>query len=164
MTAMTIGLSGHGGHSDRAMYSQHQDGGETARRKSNRENPKNRTITSRETQPADPARLRRAVHLDAVRADDASWTVRGGAQEHQVVRGILGYRCDCEDAMYRPGVQCKHQLAVRLRQGVVAPWYPVMPKGVEHKRSPIRKRNPKRLHLSLDSPFTLLPAPAGSNP
>lgn len=62
----------------------------------------------------DPARLARAVHLDAVQLDDGSWKVTGGASEHDV--NVDASSCDCHDFTVRGG-SCKHMLAVRLRSG-----------------------------------------------
>lgn len=58
----------------------------------------------------DPARLHRALFLDAERIGDGLWSVRGGAAPHSVTPDA----CDCYDFTMHPDADCKHRLAVRL--------------------------------------------------
>ncbi|MEZ5583618.1 MAG: SWIM zinc finger family protein [Candidatus Competibacteraceae bacterium] len=63
----------------------------------------------------DPYRLKRARELRVVRIKPSRFRVTGGSDPH-IVRQLNGnYQCDCRD--YQKGQrQCKHVLAVRLRQ------------------------------------------------
>lgn len=63
--------------------------------------------------PVDPARLARAVHLEAESLGAGRWRVRGGAAPHIVEVAIRVRRCDCQDARRHPG-SCKHVLRVAL--------------------------------------------------
>ncbi len=60
----------------------------------------------------DAGRLMRATALTVTRAGH-DWIVAGGADEHRIASGA----CDCADAANRPGLPCKHLLAIRLTQG-----------------------------------------------
>lgn len=68
---------------------------------------------------SDPARLRRAVHLDVDPLDSGAWTVTGGAEPHRVTERGRRLDCDCTDRRIR-GVGCKHVLAVALHRGHTA--------------------------------------------
>ncbi len=69
-------------------------------------------------QRIDSNRLRRALFLDVAPHAEGRWTVTGGAEPHLVTRARTGsVRCDCLDALYRPQVRCKHNLAVALSRG-----------------------------------------------
>jgi hypothetical protein len=77
----------------------------------------NRPDAGRErmTPRIDPARLARAVHLDAAPIDNGRrWHVTGGKAPHFVSADAS--RCDCADFAYRRAT-CKHRLAVSLRRG-----------------------------------------------
>ncbi|CAN5872038.1 hypothetical protein BH11GEM2_BH11GEM2_06650 [soil metagenome] len=63
-----------------------------------------------------PARLARAVHLEAERIGNGAWTVSGGRELHVVSEDTT--ECDCTDHQVRGG-PCKHALCVRLRLGDV---------------------------------------------
>lgn len=56
----------------------------------------------------DPARLARAVHLEAERVGGGVWCVGEWR-----VDGATG-ACNCPDALYRPRTPCKHSIACRL--------------------------------------------------
>ena len=64
----------------------------------------------------DPARLVRAIHLDAVPIDIHSYWVSGGSADHVVEEVDGELRCGCMDATVR-GSGCKHELCVRLNAG-----------------------------------------------
>ena len=69
------------------------------------------------------SRLDRALELAAFRhvlAIDDGFLV-SSADGHHLYRVRLEDRaCDCADAMFRPGVRCKHLLAVALRERCLA--------------------------------------------
>jgi hypothetical protein len=61
-----------------------------------------------------PARLARAVHLDAEPQGAGTWRVIGGAAAHVVTMTAAGATvCDCRDSAVHAG-RCKHRLAVAL--------------------------------------------------
>lgn len=63
----------------------------------------------------DPARLARAVHLDAAPIDNGRrWQVTGETALHFVSADASW--CDCADFAYRRAT-CKHRLAVSLHRG-----------------------------------------------
>lgn len=63
----------------------------------------------------DPYRLRRALDLRVSTIRDGLFRVTGGLEPHQVTANDDDLICDCPDAA--KGHTCKHELAVRLRQG-----------------------------------------------
>lgn len=85
--------------------------------------------------PGEPVRGRprspgilRAVALDVRRIGPAEARVTGGKAPHRVTwdRGSTldggALRCDCLAFSYRPHLDCKHILAVRLRRGERSAW------------------------------------------
>ncbi len=64
----------------------------------------------------DPARLQRAIWLEAKRIDISTYRVRGGTADHMVEVVDGRCYCDCVDAQVR-GPGCKHSLLVRLLGG-----------------------------------------------
>jgi hypothetical protein len=61
----------------------------------------------------DPYRLRRAIGLRVATETTGKWVVSGGSENRRVVRTSGELRCDCPD--YAKGNECKHILAVRLK-------------------------------------------------
>ncbi len=62
----------------------------------------------------DAGRLRRAIHLEVLVVGAGAWEVLGGRQGHRVEKRGGRLCCDCQDAMARPGVHCKHVIAIHL--------------------------------------------------
>jgi len=62
----------------------------------------------------DPYRLRRAMSLRVAVETTGRWVVSGGSENRRVVKTRDGLRCDCPD--HAKGNECKHLLAVRLKQ------------------------------------------------
>ena len=68
-------------------------------------------------------RLDRAVELVAFRhvtAVDGGWVVLSVDGAHFYHVSLEQMACDCPDAAYRPGVRCKHAIAVALRERCLA--------------------------------------------
>lgn len=63
-----------------------------------------------------------ALPLDVRRTGPAEARVTGGKAPHRVTWDGGALRCDCRAFAYRPHLDCKHILAVRLRRGDRAAW------------------------------------------
>jgi hypothetical protein len=60
----------------------------------------------------------RTVHLEARRVDaDNRYLVSGGSRDHIVEQRDGRCFCDCADASFGAGDECKHSLLVRLLGG-----------------------------------------------
>lgn len=92
--------------------------------------PEWRTLMATLPRPLPPVRSRpraapgilRAVALDVRRTGPAEAGVTGGRDPHRVTWAGDALRCDCLAFTYRPHLDCKHILAVRLRRGDRAAW------------------------------------------
>ncbi len=92
--------------------------------------PEWRTLMETLPRPLPPGRSRpraapgilRALPLDVRRTGPAEARVTGGKAPHRVTWDGGALRCDCRAFAYRPHLDCKHILAVRLRRGDRAAW------------------------------------------
>ncbi len=62
----------------------------------------------------DAGRLRRAIYLEVLVVGNGTWEVVGGRQGHRVEKREGRLQCDCQDSLARPGVHCKHVIAIHL--------------------------------------------------
>ena len=64
----------------------------------------------------DPARLVRALDLEVETLGPDTYRATGGREPHTVTTDNVPWRCDCPDGAYRPGIRCKHVVAVYFAQ------------------------------------------------
>ena len=69
----------------------------------------------------DPGRLLRALDLEVETLGSALYRVTGGGEPHTVTTDNVPWRCDCPDGTYRPGIRCKHVVAVYFARQLAAP-------------------------------------------
>jgi len=85
----------------------------------------------------DPARLRRALFLEAEPAGPGAWIVSGGAAVHRVEEHRGRLTCDCIDHAVRGGA-CKH-----IVRALLCPLHPVILAALRTLvERPNRKRSP----------------------
>ena len=69
----------------------------------------------------DPGRLLRALALEVENVGSNTYEITGGQQPHTVQTDNVPWVCDCADAVYRPGMCCKHVAATYLTRQLAAP-------------------------------------------
>jgi hypothetical protein len=67
----------------------------------------------------DPGRLARALDLAAGVVPEPQGVYR--VSDHVVDTSRQPWNCNCPDAVFRPGVRCKHVLAVYLHRQLAGP-------------------------------------------
>ena len=71
------------------------------------------------TRRVDPGRLLRALEVEGVGPD--TYRVTGEREPRTVATHNVPWRCDCPDSAYRPGIRCKHVVAVYFARQLAAP-------------------------------------------
>ncbi len=73
------------------------------------------------TRRVDPGRLLRALDLEVETLGPYTYRIAGGREPHTVTTDRVPWRCDCPDSAYRPGIRCKHVVAVYFARQLAAP-------------------------------------------